>query len=241
MRLTALLLTLLLLAIPAHATEAEPEPASTIEVQTFVSEGGWGTLVIDSDNTFSLSAMGANAHTCSLEGTYQPQARAGMVSAEGLGPEESPCVLSIAPVEGGLDVSAMPESDSCRSYCGVRADFTGIYYSVTAACDPLALGRLADQILELEQTEQAVQAQAQSALAECGRTLRADVKDQLTAGLAKQLFLAGNSAACKNTLAPLAELLAMSEQEIREGYPPYDGDTVLDQQAKVRAVAQLCP
>ena len=56
-----------LLAFP-HASAAEP----LLQTGDYVTERGWGTLVIKRGNggalNFKLEAMGANAHSCGLRG-----------------------------------------------------------------------------------------------------------------------------------------------------------------------------
>ena len=242
MRLTALLFTLLLLAIPAHATEAELEPASTIEAQTFVTERGWGTLIIDSDNYFTLNAMGANGHSCSLEGVLDRATTTASTSTEGLEPNEPPCRFALAASATGFDITVVEaNSESCRMFCGARAMFEGSYHKISPACDPANLGRLTSDLMGAKAASTELEAKARTALTDCAVTLAPERKDLLTAAVARQRHLAGDNAACQAELAPLAELLAMSEQEISEGYPPTDAEMMLELQGKLRAVAALCP
>lgn len=106
-------------------------PATTLALGEYVTEGGWGQLNITRDNhglSFSILAVGANVHTCDLEG----QLRDGRATLDGIS-SEMPCVISMMANAKGIDVRTIGEG-SCRDYCGMRAAFTGFYVRPPAQC-----------------------------------------------------------------------------------------------------------
>ena len=107
------------LALPL-AARAAPPPTS------YVTEAGWGSLSFQGDR-FELMALGANGHSCTLDGTRQ-----GSQGDAGEG-----CKLQFKPLQGGrLQVGpASPAMESvCRMFCGQRAAFDGVYHPTPAGC-----------------------------------------------------------------------------------------------------------
>ena len=106
----------------------EPAPGE------YATKEGWGSLRISgqgSTRRFELSSVGANGHSCTLSGTLQGEAA---VVSDGGG---EPCRVAFKPSGGGFDLQALTK-DSCRDYCGARADFEGEYVRLPAGCPAAA-------------------------------------------------------------------------------------------------------
>ena len=83
----------------------------------YVTEGGWGTLVIGpakgGANAFKLDALGSNFHVCGLEG----EIRGGRATLEGEEPKK-PCIVTFKATPAGIEVKGT--EGACRQYCGMR-------------------------------------------------------------------------------------------------------------------------
>lgn len=98
------------------------------------TERGWGLLTLDrAARTFAISAVGANAHTCDVQGRLGG-AKLNEGSAEA-------CRITFTEGRGGrIAVAATPATEeACRQFCGMRAYFDGDYEPLPAACRPDAL------------------------------------------------------------------------------------------------------
>src|SRR3569833_310472 len=73
---------------------------------------------------FKIDAFGANGHTCSLDGDIHDN----QAKLEG---DESPCIVKFKASAKGIDVSS---NDACRTYCGMRAHFDGMYFTPAPGC-----------------------------------------------------------------------------------------------------------
>lgn len=120
-----LLLALPLLAIAMASTAAEPAPGR------YAAERGAGELAISRAKTglrFAIEALGANGHSCSLDGAI----------AGGVGITEDGgsgiCRVAFRPVRGGYDVQALTV-DACRDWCGMRAGFENTYRTLPPQCE----------------------------------------------------------------------------------------------------------
>lgn len=106
------------------ASAAGPTPGE------YGTKQGWGGLQVSDKGGarhFEILAVGANGHTCSLEGTLQGD------KAEVRDASDTPCKLAFKPVAGGFSIAALTQ-DSCRDYCGMRASFEGDYLKLPAGC-----------------------------------------------------------------------------------------------------------
>lgn len=98
------------------------------------TERGWGSLTLDrAARTFAISAVGANAHTCELQGQL-----GGAKLNEGTADS---CRITLTEGrDGRITVAAAPATEeACRQFCGMRAYFDGDYLPLPAACRPDAL------------------------------------------------------------------------------------------------------
>lgn len=125
-RLVALALLAVASAAGALAASAAPSAAPAPATTRYVTEQGWGNLSLTA-NRFELLAMGANGHSCTLDGP-----RNGVRGDAGEG-----CEVQFTPLPGGqlkVAPAAATMDAACRMFCGMRAGFEGIYHPMPAGC-----------------------------------------------------------------------------------------------------------
>ncbi|HTO67717.1 MAG TPA: hypothetical protein VMM15_41385 [Bradyrhizobium sp.] len=118
---TAILVVLAIgLALPAAIVAGQ----SNLRAGEYIANGGNARLSLKNGEggslSFSIYAVSANRHICSLEGEIEEnQARViGVV-------EGRSCLVSFKLNDKGIEVGAA--TNGCRDYCGTRADFGGLY------------------------------------------------------------------------------------------------------------------
>ena len=227
--LVPLALWLAFLLAPAAAQQAQPDLAPG----DYITERGWGQLTIAKDR-FEIIAVGANGHTCSLDGK-----RAG---AEGrTDDDDDVCRVQFTARADGIEAKAKTP-DTCRNFCGMRAQFEGLYLKPAPGC-------LDD---EREKTQKAFKAAyvakdypkarelMAGMLAACGRTRGMMEGAGARNDLAITLFHLGRKDECLATLQPLTKDAARSDAKLREDYPPSDFESWLPDVKAARKNLQLC-
>ncbi|RYF34458.1 MAG: hypothetical protein EOO26_04490 [Comamonadaceae bacterium] len=219
-------MALLLAATAASAQTATP-PAGE-----YIYEGGAGTLTVKAGGRFDISTVGANAHSCTLDGTIV-QGKAKMA--------DSPCVVTFAPSATQVVVGTNG-SDRCRDACGARAGFEGNYIKPSAACTTKAVAATRKTFKRQYDAKDYATALATLApvLTDCDTTLDWIDKGRIRNDLALVQLRAGDRAACRNTLQPLAEDAGKTDSAIREDYPPADADLYLGVLRAARTNLKLC-
>jgi hypothetical protein len=255
----ALLAALLASAAPAPAgAQAAPaEPASAVARHKqsvlgaqppanpapgrYVTLGGWGELQVSAGPAgrvdFQLDAVGANAHSCSLQGSAR-QGLAELPTDEG----QPACRVRFSPApRGGVDVTS--ESDAaCHGFCGARAWFPGRYEAEPAECAAAARARVDAEFQRQYKAGRydAAYARLAPVLSACGELLRPDVDGRLRNDLAVTLFHLHRPADCRAALAPLLETYPGSEDDLRENLPPADFEQMAPILRAARHNAKLC-
>lgn len=216
------------------AWAADPAPG------TYITEGGWGTLVVSRSGAkglqFRLGAMGANGHSCDLRGTIVD----GKASLEvGLG--EPACSVSFKARPGSVDVEAS-DSASCRFFCGMRAWFEGSYLQPSPACTSGAKTATRRRFATLYRAKSYGQAASVLApvLQECAQTLNGLESGRLRNDMAITLFHLGRRDECLDMLKPVLELAGKDEDELRQALPPSDFELYLPIARAAWHNARLC-
>ncbi|WP_321887610.1 hypothetical protein [Paraburkholderia bannensis] len=205
------------IAVAAVAGLAAGE-AVAVEPGTYVyTEGGnaYGTLTVKGDR-FSIETLGANAHTCELDGTVHGQAG----TAKGDAGDSEPCRFTVSGSQGRLRIDT-GNSDACRQFCGMRARFEGEYRKAPASCTAHAIGA---------RLEHAHGAYAKKQYADARDTLAAlidDCKlfmswietDSVRSDLALAHYHLGENAQCLKVLADTRAIQYPDE------LPPADADS----------------
>jgi hypothetical protein len=225
------LLALVVATAPALAADATVAPGE------YITEGGWGVLVVKpapGGPVFSLEAVGANFHICSVEGPI----RNGVADLEGDGSKR--CVVRFRPQAGGVDVSS--NGEPCRTYCGARAGFEGMYLRPAPGCAPSEVRRT--RATFKQQFDRKAFAEARTLLepvaTRCAKTLQWADRSWIANDLALTAHRLGDHAACRRLLAPLDELAKSSDADIRGGYPPSDAEVALRIAQATRFNLKLC-
>ncbi|GLR14671.1 hypothetical protein GCM10007907_34610 [Chitinimonas prasina] len=229
-----LILTILLLV--ALPTVASP----TIQPGEYLTEGGWGTLKIkpgkNKQLTFVLDAIGANAHSCNLEGEII-NGRATLEAEE----EGKACVVGFKPKGDDLEVADRSEG-YCRYYCGMRASFEGLYIMPAPGCT-LAGVRKARKAFKQAYDKKAyadAEAHLSPLLNNCNKTLNWLEEGWIRNDLALAQYKSRNLLACRETLQALADDAAKTDAELREDYPPTDAESYLPIMRATRTNLKLC-
>lgn len=190
--------------------------AQSIPPGTYVTEGGWGTLVIQPGGKLQIDTMGANGHSCSLEATIQGMKA---LSADG-------CSIRL---DRSLDrVSVSPDVNTeevCRGSCGARAGFEADYFREIPACREEPVKRERERFGALYKGRKYREAaEVLSALLNrCGRFLYwLPEEPQVRNDLALTYHHLSDDAACLGVLSPLRRMFIEDERVSSRGFTPLD-------------------
>jgi len=200
--------------VPGHAGQAAVAPGK------YVTEGGWGDLSIRKDKdgrlAFEIIAVGANAHTCSLEGIIE-NGRAVLEGLEG----DKRCIVTFTPK--GRDIEVTDNDGECRMYCGARAGFTGLYVTPRPGCTRAAIRKSRDEFKRLYDRKSFARARdvLEPVLNNCGYVLHWADRDWIRNDLALTYYKLGDSGECLRILQPVIDegkdvVYGPSDEEIRK-------------------------
>lgn len=231
MKLAARLSRLLPLALAcnlgtASANESTPLPG------TYTRKGGGGDLVVRPNGEFRITTLGGKGDTCRLDGTIVG-GRATLA--------DSACVVAFTPIGVRVTV-APPNADACRGFCGEWAWFGGDYLRRTSTCTDKAIAASRNAFKRAYDRKDYGLAQATLApmLEDCDALLTGVHKGWLRNDLALAQWRSGDAAACRQTLAPLADEAGKSDPELRKTYSPVDAQQVLPMIRAARTNLRLC-
>ncbi len=231
---TALLLPALAVPLLSHA-QAGPMPPGE-----YRTDQGWGTLEIKpaagGKQAFTIDAIGANAHTCSLDGTIQDHHAS--VDTGAPGPR---CEIDFHPKGGGFDIDSKT-NEACRAFCGARASYDGLYLKPPAGCTTAEIKKTRADFAKLYAAKDYAGAQAALApvIAHCASMLWTNEDGQIRNDLAVTYHHLGKSAECRKVLEPLRELAEQTDDDIKGGYPPADAENNIAIARPTRTNLKLC-
>jgi hypothetical protein len=235
MRCRLLVLLFLFGMSAAQAAELPLQPGD------YITERGWGTLVIKRGNggalNFNIEAMGGNAHSCGLDG----EIRIGRATLEAMD-KDKPCIVTFTAKADGIDVDSV-DPQICRYYCGMRASFEGRYLKVAAGCGPTAVRATRKEFKTLYDRKEfaAARAKLEPLFTNCAKTLDWLETGWIRNDLALTQHRVGDNAACLKTLQPLAKDAAKSDAQIRDDMvAPTDVDNWLPVVKAARTNLRLC-
>lgn len=206
---------------------------------SYTTDQGWGSLTISRNKIgqldFQIFAIGANAHTCDLNGTIKNNKA--VLEAQEKG---QPCIVSFSPKRSDITVS--DNDGTCRYYCGARAGFAGTYHLPPADCTNQAVKKTRTEFKQLYNRKAYSQARTklEPLLKNCSYLLHWTEEEWIRNDLALAQYKAGDAAACLQTLQPLAEDAAKTDAELRDNYPPSDADVKVPIIAAARINLNLC-
>lgn len=207
----------------------------------YITAGGWGTLTLsqerDGGMAFVIETVGANAHTCDLEGAVRDH-----VAVLDVGDAGRSCTVRFARTAGGIAVAAL-DADACRYFCGVRAVFEGEYLIPNPGCthsERRATREGFKALYARKSYEKALQALA-PLLGHCAGSLDWIESGWIRNDVAITQYRLGRLADCRRTLQPLAERAAGFDGE-RVDAPllPADHDSFLPIAQATRHNLKLC-
>lgn len=205
----------------------------------YVTEGGWGTLVIGAAkggaNPFKIDALGSNMHVCGLEG----EIRGGKATLEGDEPKK-PCIVTFKSTPAGIEVKGT--EGACGQYCGMRAQFEGTYVKPPKGCAASEFGATRKAFKRQYDAKKYDEARAllEPAFAACGKLLWWIDEAWVRNDLAITQYRLGDRAGCLKTLQPLAEDAAKTDAQLKDDFPPSDWDLYRRVVGATRANLKLC-
>lgn len=229
-----------LAARAALALIALPLAAIAIEPGEYDREKSTGTMVVKRDKSgkllFTIESFGGNGHTCSLEG----EIKGGSARLDGDDPKQ-PCVVKFVQGKAGIEVQGGPAL-ACQFYCGVQAEFNGVYMKAPAVCRPDGVDKTRAAARKAYDRKDYAEAQKllAGALKDCKPFLGWLTEGRTRNDLAITLHKLKDFAGCREVLKPLAEDAAMKDSQIRENYPPMDADLYLPIVKSTRVNLKLC-
>jgi hypothetical protein len=228
---------LLIMAVPltAFSQQTNPPPGE------YITENGWGNLIIKSGTAgtaiFSIMSIGANAHTCTLDG----EIRNGRAELEADQKDGKPCTVTFRQKGNDIEVAAAT-FEECRAYCGARAGFDGLYMKPVKGCDSISIkkSRAAFKRLYDKKVYAEAKAELKPVLDGCKKTLYWIEDGRIRNDLAITEYKLGNTAACRQILEPLADDAAKTDEDLRGNYPPADAESYMPVIKATRTNLRLC-
>ena len=231
-RLTLIFCLIFTPAVMAQSTSFEPG--------TYIAENGWGTLTIKPTRvnlqSFEISTIGSNAHTCTLEGDI----RNGKAKINS-GMQDQACIVAFVQKGEAINVDSQT-MEACRIFCGARAGFANLYFKPSATCTLLAQTQTRKKFKSLYDKKAYAEARAtlEPLLSECGKLLHWLGKAWIRNDLAITMHKLGDLSACRAMLQPLAADAALTDDELRSNYPPTDAEIYLPAIKATRTNLRLC-
>ena len=206
--------------------------ARTIAPGNYVYEGGWGSLNIEKSGRFVISTFGGNGHICDLDGTHVGRSST-MI--------DNKCVLTFRPIGSNLQLNTNGDQ-SCRQYCGARAGFEGLYIKPEPTCTSSAIANSRREFKnKYDQKKFGIAVQTLApVLSQCTKVLNRFEENWIRNDLALAQLRSGDKAACLDTLKPLVEIAAMTDDDIRGIPEPTYAPNYLDIAKAVRTNLKLC-
>lgn len=202
------------------AIASEPKPG------TYILDGNLGTLDIRRDQNnklvFEILSIGGNGHICKPSGTI-----VGTLGRTDYDDPELRCDIAFEADGSAVTVRPLTE-ESCRTDCGVRASFEGIYRAPPANCEPSAREAQREKSLALHRAGKYTEAvtTVKGLVAQCERFMSWIEIDELRNDLALSHYHQGQYAQCIATIDETTAGRLQDEQELR-GLTPFDFDNYI--------------
>lgn len=214
-----------LMALISTSAIAQQAP---IKAGEYIAEGASGHLSIKRGPkgllTFSIESVNVNGHTCSADGEITGQQA---VLDAG---EEGKCIVQFTPKGADIDV-AVNDQDICHYFCGSRASgFDGLYLKPVPGCTTKELRKRRSEFKRLYDQKKFPQAQMvlSTVLNDCAKMLDSREEGWIRNDLALTYYKLNDRESCRKLLQPLAELAALSDQELEEEYGIRPMDLAVD-------------
>lgn len=181
----------------------------------YISQYGRSSLSV-ANGGFDITSVGANGHTCGLNGAFKNGV--GVVDE---GPDA--CRISFRKRGDGYEVTPLTVQN-CRTWCGARASFDGLYLKPAPGCTDAAREATQKAFKAAYDAKQYARAAPllTRMLKDCAATLSAQESATTRNDIAITHYHLGQKAACLKVLAPLAKEAAKSDEDLKDDYPPSD-------------------
>jgi len=204
------------------AIASEPKPGQ------YIRDRAMGTLDIrrDADNklVFEIQSLGSNGHICSPAGTIE--------GAIGRTDEDDPEFrCEIAFDSEGSAITVHPISDNeCRSECGARGSFDGVYRAPPASCTSSTIEAQRKKFLVLYRNRQYPDAEKvlDNLTAGCDIFMSWIEIDELRNDLALSQYRNDQYAQCLATINKTTAGQALDEQRLKKSLTPFDFDNYIE-------------
>lgn len=198
---------------------------------TYIQQGGGGTLVLGKGR-FSIDSVGANAHLCSISGTWS--------GATGLANDEGETCKVTFEAKGDEVIVGSDGGPECRSYCGARAYFETSYFTPAKGCAPKEVTATRKRFKALyDKKDFGTAVTTLKPLLACENVVDRFDLMWIRNDLSLALHKAGDDAACLAMLEPLAEYRDASPDE-PVGYEPAYEELLAKIAKATRTNAKLC-
>lgn len=212
--------------------------AQSIEPGEYIQGDGWGTLTVKKNkdkNIFDISSLGANFHSCTVDGEFDNKNIAELETMDG----EPKCKITFTKKDKGILVDA---SDTCRYFCGARASFDGEYFVPEKGCKNKEVNnsrKLFKKLYGQKKYDEAL-AVLEPVLNNCSNTLFWSEIDWIRNDLAVTMAKVDRKEDCRKILEPLVEVASMNDDEIKNEYLPMEVDIHLSIAKAARTNLKLC-
>lgn len=221
MNLNKIACIVLLTITLGQACAAEPAPGE------YITERGWGELTVtrktDGKMHFAIASIGANGHSCTVDGVIKN----GRAVLDDLAPGSS-CQVTFKADATGIDI-VLGQPGDCRDYCGMRASFDGHYQVPAAGCRNGQRRAAQSKFAKAYGAKdyQAALALLQPVLQNCAPTLFWLEEAQIRNDLAVTLYHLGRKDECRTVLKPTIDAYGSTEDALSKELPPSDFDSLL--------------
>jgi hypothetical protein len=197
-----------------------------------INDGVWGTLQVQPRGKFRIETIGANGHTCELDGV--------IIGGKST-PQKSECQVTFS--SDGPDVNVTTNGGGkCVGFCGARSWFEGRYRKPPPSCENKKVQATRKQFQREYQTKNysAALETIKPVAAQCKQFLYWIDLGWVLNDLALTQFKLGDRASCIRTLQSLAPDAALSDEQITGKFPPADSDMYLPVVHATRTNLKLC-
>lgn len=207
---------LMILGLSASALAMAAGPAVEPGEYVYILGGSASGALTVKGNSFSITTIGGNCHTCAVEGTLQGRI--------GVDKDEGKCHIAMSGTNGALKLDSSATAEACRDFCGMRAMFDGEYRRTPAACtDRQRQARIGQAHKQYAaKNYDAARTTLRTLLSECDTFMDWIERDKARSDLAVTEYHRGDNAQC---LAALSDTVAVRMQKDNSmALPPCDAD-----------------
>jgi hypothetical protein len=206
--------------------------AAPLEGEYVINDGAWGRLQVQGSGQFKIVTTGANGHQCQLDGVIV-KGRSKLAN--------SACHVDFKAEGANVNVTTNG-SDDCKSVCGARAWFNGLYLKPPPLCEQKGIAGVRKKFKAEYGAKNYSDALAtlSPVATQCKQFLYWIDSGWILNDLALTQFKLGDRAGCLRTLQGLAPDAAKSDEEITGNFPPADSDLYLRVIGATRTNLKLC-